>query len=188
MQGGSKRGCAAESEGTTSSEDAIVSDGLPRAGMPRANEFVFDGSFKLYDDLTAVEIEGSLARRLQQRYGDQARIINGDGTATVGSARLPAGSNGTAEVTYGIRPEHLSFGNEGDGLKATVDVVEPTGADTMVVARVDGGDQLVAGTDHHEVQIVLRDRVAVKSGDTVWLKPDASRVHLFDAGSGKRLG
>jgi multiple sugar transport system ATP-binding protein len=113
--------------------------------------------------------------------------LNGDGTATVGSARLPAGNNGTAEVTYGIRPEHLSFGNEGDGLKATVDVVEPTGADTMVVARVVGGDKLVAGTDHHEVQIVLRDRVAVKSGDTVWLKPDASRVHLFDAASGQRL-
>jgi len=114
--------------------------------------------------------------------------LNGDGTATVGSTRLPAGNSGTAEVTYGIRPEHLSFGNEGDGLKATVDVVEPTGADTMVVARVVGGDKLVAGTDHHEVQIVLRDRVAVKSGDTVWLKPDAARVHLFDAGSGKRLG
>jgi SAM-dependent methyltransferase len=32
--------------------------------------------------LTAVEIDGSLADRLQRIYGDQARIINGDGTAT----------------------------------------------------------------------------------------------------------
>ncbi|MBL8309359.1 MAG: sn-glycerol-3-phosphate ABC transporter ATP-binding protein UgpC [Burkholderiales bacterium] len=108
--------------------------------------------------------------------------LNGDGTATVGSARLPApGHRGTDDVTYGIRPEHLSLGTAGEGLKAVVDVVEPTGADTMIVAHVDG--------DHrHEVQIVLRDRVTAKSGDTVWLNPDAERVHLFDAASGARLG
>ncbi|KAA1250577.1 class I SAM-dependent methyltransferase [Mycobacterium simiae] len=32
--------------------------------------------------LTAVEIDGPMARRLQELYGDRARIINGDGTAT----------------------------------------------------------------------------------------------------------
>ena len=110
--------------------------------------------------------------------------LNGDGTATVGSARLPApghhGDGGNGEITYGIRPEHLSFGGQGEGLKAVVDVVEPTGADTMIVAHVDGDR-------HHEVQIVLRDRATAKSGDTVWLKPDAERVHLFDA-TGARLG
>ncbi len=37
--------------------------------------------------LTAVEIDPPMARRLQQRYGDRAHIINGDGTAT----GLPAG-------------------------------------------------------------------------------------------------
>src|SRR5215211_5898656 len=30
--------------------------------------------------LTAVEIDGTLAQRLQRLYGDQARIIHGDGT------------------------------------------------------------------------------------------------------------
>jgi SAM-dependent methyltransferase len=32
--------------------------------------------------LTAVEIDGPMARRLQARYGERARIINGDGTDT----------------------------------------------------------------------------------------------------------
>ncbi|MEB3968785.1 class I SAM-dependent methyltransferase [Mycobacterium ulcerans] len=32
--------------------------------------------------LTAVEIDPAMARRLQERYGEQARIINGDGTDT----------------------------------------------------------------------------------------------------------
>jgi SAM-dependent methyltransferase len=32
--------------------------------------------------LTAVEIDASMARRLQEMYGDRARIINGDGTDT----------------------------------------------------------------------------------------------------------
>lgn len=36
---------------------------------------------------TAVEIDGPMAARLQAKYGDRARIIHGDGTAT----GLPAG-------------------------------------------------------------------------------------------------
>ena len=32
--------------------------------------------------LTAVEIDAPMAQRLQERYGDRARIINGDGTDT----------------------------------------------------------------------------------------------------------
>ena len=103
--------------------------------------------------------------------------LNGDGTARVAGATLPAVSGKTGDVTYGIRPEHLSFGAEGQGLKATVDVVEPTGADTMVVAHVAG----------QEVQIVQRDRVTCKPGDTLWLVPDASRIHLFDSKSGQRI-
>ena len=104
--------------------------------------------------------------------------MNGDGTVTVAGARLPAMATRTGEVTYGIRPEHLSLGVAGaTGFEATVDVVEPTGADTMVVAHVGG----------QEVQIVLRDRVSVKSGDAVTLVPDASRVHLFDPATGQRI-
>jgi SAM-dependent methyltransferase len=34
------------------------------------------------DSLTAVEVDRSMADRLNRRYGDQARIIHGDGTST----------------------------------------------------------------------------------------------------------
>src|SRR5688572_28365513 len=43
-------GCAAAADGTSASDDALIADGLPRA-----DEFVFDGKFKLYDELTAVD-------------------------------------------------------------------------------------------------------------------------------------
>ena len=110
--------------------------------------------------------------------------LNGDGTALVAGATLPAESGTavkTGEVTYGVRPEHLSFGAQGQGLKAVVDVVEPTGADTMVVAHVG------AGADKHEIQIVQRDRVTCQPDDIIWLVPDASRIHLFDSASGQRI-
>ena len=103
--------------------------------------------------------------------------LNGDGIALVAGATLPAVSARTGDVTYGIRPEHLSFRAEGQGMKATVDVVEPTGADTMVVAHVAG----------QEVQIVQRDRMTCKPGDTFWLAPDPTRFHLFDSKSGQRI-
>jgi multiple sugar transport system ATP-binding protein len=79
------------------------------------------------------------------------------------------------EVTYGIRPEHLSVGAE--GIAGTVAVVEPTGSETHVVLRTAG----------HEVVAMFRDRVAFRPGDALTLTPDAEKVHLFDRASGVRL-
>jgi multiple sugar transport system ATP-binding protein len=86
----------------------------------------------------------------------------------------PAGANGQA-VVYGIRPEHLTVSDE--GLPAEVVVVEPTGSETQVFARIAG----------QEVVALLRERIPVKPGDSIRLKPDTRFVHLFDEGSGKRL-
>ena len=101
-------------------------------------------------------------------------------TAVLETARLvlaPLAAGDGREVLYGIRPEHLSLADPSAGLPGEVVVVEPTGADTQVVCRV--------GTQ--DVIAVLRDRVACRPGDRVGLKPDASRAHLFDAGTGERL-
>ena len=78
-------------------------------------------------------------------------------------------------VTYGIRPEHLGMGET--GLTGTVAVVEPTGSETHVVVRFDG----------REVVAMFRDRVAFRPGDTLILRPDPDKVHLFDKDSGVRL-
>ncbi|MFN6925822.1 MAG: ABC transporter ATP-binding protein [Tabrizicola sp.] len=80
------------------------------------------------------------------------------------------------EVTYGIRPEHLTVGAE--GISGTVAVVEPTGSETHVVLRA-GGREIVA---------MFRDRVAFRPGDSLTFAPDAEKVHLFDRASGVRLG
>jgi len=93
------------------------------------------------------------------------------------SVPAPLAAGDGREVLYGIRPEHLALGDPATGLPAEVVVVEPTGADTQVVCRV-GMQDVIA---------MLRDRVACRPGDRVGLMPDASRAHLFDAGSGARL-
>ena len=87
---------------------------------------------------------------------------------------LPSGMEGQ-EIVYGIRPEHFELG-EG-GLSADVVVVEPTGSETQIVARI--GDQ--------EVIAIFRERQSVKPGDKISLSPRADVAHLFAKDSGKRI-
>uniref|UniRef100_E6VMM5 ABC transporter related protein n=1 Tax=Rhodopseudomonas palustris (strain DX-1) TaxID=652103 RepID=E6VMM5_RHOPX len=89
-------------------------------------------------------------------------------------AAAPANGNGRT-VSYGIRPEHLDFADS--GIAAEVAVVEPTGSETQIVARV--GDQ--------EVIAVFRERHPVGPGDLIHLKPRADVAHLFDKESGRRI-
>ncbi len=56
-------------------------------------------------------------------------------------------------------------------------MVEPTGAETQVFAKL-GGEKIVG---------VFRERVLAKPGTTIPIRPDAAAVHLFDATSGQRL-
>jgi multiple sugar transport system ATP-binding protein len=87
---------------------------------------------------------------------------------------MPQGESGR-DVVYGIRPEHFELG-EG-GLPAEVVVVEPTGSETQVVARI--GNQ--------EVIAVFRERQNLKPGDKISLRPRADTAHLFAKDSGKRI-
>ena len=56
-------------------------------------------------------------------------------------------------------------------------MVEPTGSEIQVVARL-GGEDVIA---------VFRERHQFKPGDRIRLKPDPRFVHLFDEPTGKRL-
>src|SRR6202142_3471871 len=89
-------------------------------------------------------------------------------------ANAPANSHGRPAV-YGIRPEHFTIAD--DGAEAEIVVVEPTGSETQVIAKL-GGEQVVA---------VFRERHQFKPGDKVRLKPNPALVHLFDDATGKRL-
>jgi len=98
---------------------------------------------------------------------------------TANGAKLPvavAPPNGNGRpVSYGIRPEHLAFADT--GIEAEVVVVEPTGSETQIVARV----------GHQEVIAVFRERHPVAPGDLIYLQPRAEVAHLFDRETGKRL-
>jgi len=86
----------------------------------------------------------------------------------------PASSDGRHAV-YGVRPEHFSLSD--DGVDAVVQVVEPTGSELQVVAKL-GDDEIIA---------VFRERHQFKPGDKIRLKPDPRLIHLFDEATGKRL-
>ncbi len=78
-------------------------------------------------------------------------------------------------MIYGIRPEHVFVGQ--GGVVTQVAVIEPTGAETQLTANI-GTDVLVA---------TVRERLDVRPGDALPLVPDVSKLHLFEAESGKRL-
>lgn len=90
---------------------------------------------------------------------------------------LPTAPNGTdgRQAILGVRPEHFSLSD--DGAEAQVQVVEPTGSELQVVAKL-GEKEIIA---------VFRERHKFKPGDKIRLKPDPRLVHLFDETTGKRL-
>ena len=98
---------------------------------------------------------------------------------TASGARLPlaaaqAANDGRAMV-YGIRPEHLDLAD--DGFEAEVVVIEPTGSETQLFARL--GEQ--------EIVAIFRERHEFAPGQKIRLKPRAPVAHLFDASSGQRI-
>jgi multiple sugar transport system ATP-binding protein len=100
--------------------------------------------------------------------------FEGPGGVRLPVAAPPQGADGRP-VVYGVRPEHFTIA--ADGAEAEVQVVEPTGSEIQVVAKI-GGEEVIA---------VFRERHQVKPGDKIRLKPDPRLVHLFDAATGKRL-
>src|SRR5215475_13623524 len=103
-----------------------------------------------------------------------AATFEGPNGVSLPLATAPSNSDGRP-VVYGVRPEHFTIAD--DGAEAEIVVVEPTGSETQVFAKL-GGEQVVA---------VFRERHQLAPGDKVMLKPDPTLVHLFDETTGKRL-
>ena len=105
--------------------------------------------------------------------------VGGGGFRSADGQVWPLNANGHAPpegpAIYGIRPEHLALDPE--GIKATVQVVEPTGSETQVVLRV--GDSPLMGA--------FRERIAARPGDTLPIRPMPGLVHLFEGESGRRI-
>jgi multiple sugar transport system ATP-binding protein len=132
---------------------------------------------ELYDrpaNLFVAGFIGSPAMNFLKGRLQAGRFVAQDGTA-LPVAHAPAASDGQP-VVYGIRPEHFVL-DDTNGLPAEVAVVEPTGSETQVFARLAGAD--VVG--------VFRERIDAKPGQRIRIMPDPKLVHLFDEQTGKRL-
>ena len=108
---------------------------------------------------------------------------NGDAgwVETANGAKLPLapdhGGKDGQTVIYGVRPEHFALDNADGGLKSEVIVVEPTGTEIQVMAKLEG----------QEICAVFRERHQLSPGQTIGLHPEIDKVHLFDAETGMHL-
>jgi multiple sugar transport system ATP-binding protein len=131
---------------------------------------------ELYDrpaNLFVAGFIGSPAMNMIEGQIADGALRTADGTAW----RLPTNGKGRHDgpAVYGIRPEHLRL--DPDGIKASVQVVEPTGSETQVLLRV--GD--------HDLIAAFRDRVTARPGEILPVSPDPALIHLFDRQSGQRV-
>ncbi|MBX4862737.1 sn-glycerol-3-phosphate ABC transporter ATP-binding protein UgpC [Rhizobium sophorae] len=78
-------------------------------------------------------------------------------------------------VTYGIRPEHITIGEE--GVPVEVSVFEPTGSETLIFGRTGGVP----------IDALIRERIEVDPGRTMYFHIDPRRAHIFDRETGQRL-
>ena len=97
-----------------------------------------------------------------------------DGGVSLPLEQVPAGADGRP-IVYGIRPEHVRI--TPDGAPAEIVVVEPTGSEILVMARLGG----------QEITCLFRERLALQPGETIRIAPQPGASHLFDAATGKRL-
>ena len=73
----------------------------------------------------------------------------------------------------------LAVSTTGAALEIEVLLIEALGADTVVHGRVAGDEAMLT--------VRLAGTAAVAEGDRLGVVPDPARLHLFDAGDGRRL-
>ena len=74
-------------------------------------------------------------------------------------------------ATIGCRPEHIAISKTEGQWKGTVGVAEHLGADTFVHVHTDAAGNIT---------VRAPGDITIQHGDTVYLTPDANRIHRFD--------
>ena len=106
---------------------------------------------------------------------------------TIGDVTLPIDGYKSAtklakdDVIVGVRPEHVATGNDvADAVyrtKATADLLEPMGADTLVWTKFAG----------HEMRFRMDGQVRLEEGQEVEIGLSPENLHLFDKVTEERL-
>ncbi|MBI3507101.1 MAG: TOBE domain-containing protein, partial [Proteobacteria bacterium] len=132
---------------------------------------------ELYDNPANVFVAGFIGSPAMNFL--DGKIGSGGMVELPGGVKLAAATKATAgtAVRVGIRPEHLDLVTGGQGLPATVKVIEPTGAETLVLVDIGGVEATAVFTDRHDF----------KPGSKILLAPKAGLLHVFDQASGKRV-
>ncbi len=121
----------------------------------------FIGSPKMnFMQIHNVQTDGT---SLTLSYGTDSTIVTNEFCATKTSNQ---------KLTLGVRPEHLQIGNVDQAdFKATIKTVEALGSETYVYADSLNGDQIIVRT---------QNGIQVGHGDTIGLKIEKGKEHLFD--------
>jgi multiple sugar transport system ATP-binding protein len=119
-------------------------------------------------------LEGDVSREGTPRF------TAGDLTVSLDRYEFEQDSSG-GRAFFGIRPEHVAFGDLADQSPFTfevpVDVVEPMGSDTQVWSKL--GDQ--------EFRFRVDGQIPVSTGKTVRIGFDPARASIFDGTTELRL-
>lgn len=120
---------------------------------------------------------------VMEQFGTPTEVYNTPASTFVASfigsppMNLLKHAPGASESSIlGIRPEHLEVGREGWAL--TVEGIELLGAERLLYCRLQ--DETLIVRIHEEQQVP-------KIGETIYAKPRADRLHLFDARTGLRV-
>ena len=149
---------------TMADKIVIMRDGIiEQEGSPLD---VYDSPTNLF----VAEFIGSPSMNMMKGEVTAEGVRMADGTLLP----LPAGHKAKPgqKVVYGIRPEHLDIAK---GIKAVVNVTEPTGPEMHIYVQMGG----------QEVCVITQERVNLKREDNIEVAPRLDKVHLFDAATGK---
>ncbi len=135
-------------------------------------------------DQIVVMIAGNVAqagspRELYERPAsrDVAAFIGNNAINFFEADNLPAGLP-AAKAVYGIRPEHLNPCEDGQ-MEGVLDAVEYLGGETLLMLRLDNGD---------EVRAIADGEYAIPAqGSRIRIGYEPHRLHAFDPASGKRI-
>jgi multiple sugar transport system ATP-binding protein len=152
-----------------------------RVAVMRAGQLQqFASPTELYDRPANVFVAGFIGSPAMNRFdatADTDGIHLGAATLRPDDAQLRA-AQGHSKLIIGVRPEHLTIG---DGeLTVRVALVEDLGSDSYIYGHL--------ADDAASNVIVRSGRDHPRHGDTVKVGVDTTHLHMFDAGTGLRLG
>ena len=126
------------------------------------------------DNVFVATFIGSPAMNLIAGIYRERNLVTADGSSmpAAPSATVAAG----VPLTIGVRPEHIEIVDSDEGIAARLIALEPTGAETLIMAEMAGV----------VVTVLTKERVADKPGDCIRLRPILGKQLYFDA-DGQRI-